>query len=76
MCAALNHVPPTPPPCPCAALTRDTTQWCNRCWLQLHDLERNVTLELPREYTLQDVLVAALREQAIAAFTATPTTAA
>jgi WD40 repeat protein len=35
---------------------------CNHCYLELLDLNRNVQLELPRDYTVHDVLVAALRQ--------------
>jgi len=68
MCRAISHAPENCP-CPCAALTRDVTQWCNGCFIVLCELERNVSLELPRAYTIHDVLVAALREQSINTFT-------
>jgi len=49
-----------PAPCPCSSLTRDTGQWCNNCYLELHDLERDITPNLPTDYTTRDVLMAAL----------------
>jgi hypothetical protein len=75
MCRAISHAPANCP-CPCAALTRDPSQWCNGCYIVLHELERNISLELPREYTVHDVLVAALREQSIGAYATAPTSAA
>jgi hypothetical protein len=59
MCRAIRPAV-APAPCPCSSLTRDTTAWCNTCWLQLCDLERDLTPDLPRDYTARDVLVAAL----------------
>jgi len=58
-------------PCPCAALTHDTAAWCNACWLELCDLERAITPELPHDYTSHDVLVAALAQLCAGAAKAT-----
>jgi len=60
MCAV--YTAPAHAPCPCSAATHDTTAWCNACWLELCDLERAITPELPHDYTAHDVLVAALAQ--------------
>jgi hypothetical protein len=59
MCRVIRPAP-APAPCPCSSLTRDTTQWCNTCWLQLCDLERDIAPDLPREPSARDILVTAL----------------